>query len=61
MALLSKRILTLKEELSNSYYDKILAEVKSECTFSELVEDYMVTYDCPVEGWFSDGVKFQGE
>ena len=52
--------LNTKRKESNSYYDKILAEVKSECTFSELVEDYMVTYDCPVEGWFSDGVKFQG-
>ena len=43
-----------------SYYDKILAEVKSECAVFELKES-SITYDCPTEGWFTDGVKFKGK
>ena len=52
--------LNTKRKNGNSYYDKILAEVKNECTLFELNEEE-ITYDCPAEGWFTDGVKFKGK
>jgi len=52
--------LNTKRKNGKSYYDKILAEVKSECAVFELQES-SITYDCPTEGWFTDGVKFKGK
>jgi len=52
--------LNTKRKNGNSYYDKILAEVKSECTLFE--NDFnTLTYECPEEGYFTDGVKFKGK
>ena len=51
--------LKTKRKNGNSYYDKILAEVKNECTLFEISDDVLI-YECPEEGWFTDGVKFKG-
>ena len=51
--------LNTKRKNGNSYYDKILAEVKNECTLFKISDDVLI-YECPEEGWFTDGVKFKG-
>ena len=62
--------LKTKRKNNNSYYDKILAEVKNECTLLDIaLEQYVaqgtkwevLIYECPAEGWFTDGVKFKGK
>tara|TARA_E500000331_G_scaffold99517_1_gene96339 strand:+ start:1102 stop:1476 length:375 start_codon:yes stop_codon:yes gene_type:complete len=53
--------LNKKRKNGNSFYDKILAEVKSECTLFEIEQEDVLTYDCPEEVWLTDGVNFKGE
>jgi hypothetical protein len=53
--------LNTKRKNGNSYYDKILAEVKNECTLFDIALEEVLIYECPAEGWFTDGVKFKGK
>ena len=54
--------LDAKRRAGKCYYDKILAEVKSECTLLEQsASASSLFYKCPEEGWFTDGVKFKGK
>ena len=55
-----ERNLDEKRRNGNSYYDKILAEVKSECNLFEIKDEALI-YECPEEGYFTDGVKFKGK
>jgi hypothetical protein len=56
----NEKNLDAKRKNGNSYYDKILAEVKSECTLFEIKDEALI-YECPQEGYFTDGVKFKGK
>ena len=51
--------LNTKRKNGKCYYDKILTEVKSECTLIKIEEEALL-YECPEEGYFTDGVKFKG-
>jgi len=54
--------LDAKRRAGKCYYDKILAEVKSECTLlDQSASASFLEYKCPEEGWFTDGVKFKGK